>query len=280
MMYQASIRRDHACEVPDDILILAAEKTLVAENAKPGALTIILTDEKTIQDLNRRFADLDRPTDVLAFPNGDTDPESGEIYFGDVVVAVPIAQAQANAASHPLESELALLIVHGILHLLGYDHSEPGELERMDSRQKIILSDLGYSITTRNAIHRGTSQRSESRAAAFRHAFRGWSHVLRTQPNSWIHSAATITVVLLGIWLQVEARDWASLVLAIGLVWFAEFLNTSLEAIVDLASPESHPLAQIGKDVGAAAVLIASLTALFIGLFVLGPPLLRRIPIF
>jgi diacylglycerol kinase (ATP) len=275
MMYQASIRRDHACEVPDNVLIRAAEKTLVTENAKPGAVTIVLTGENTIQDLNRRFADLDSPTDVLAFPNGDIDPETDETYFGDVVIAVPIAQAQANAASHPLETELALLIVHGILHLLGYDHSKPDELERMESRQTIILTDLGYSVSMRDA-----AQRSKSRAAAFRHAFRGWRHVLRTQPNAWIHSVATIAVVVLGIWLRVDVRDWASLILAIGLVWFAELMNTSLEAVVDLVSPEPHPLAQSGKDVGAAAVLIASLTAFGIGLLVLGPPLLRRIPIF
>jgi rRNA maturation RNase YbeY len=280
MMYQASIRRDHACEVPDDVLILTAEKTLVAEKARPGAVTIVLTDENIIQDLNRRFADHDAPTDVLAFPDGSKDPDTGETYYGDVVVAVPIAQAQANAASHPLEPELVLLIVHGILHLLGYDHSNPDELKHMEARQAIILTDLGYPVTIMESDPSSTSRRSISRAAAFRHAFRGWGHVLRTQPNAWIHSVATILVVMLGIWLQIEARDWALLVLAIGLVWFAELLNTSLEAVVDIASPASHPLAQIGKDVGAAAVLIASLTALFIGLLILGPPLLRRIPIF
>jgi diacylglycerol kinase len=65
--------------------------------------------------------------------------------------------------------------------------------------------------------------------------------------------------------------------IAIALVWIAEFLNTALEAVVDLASKENHPLARVGKDMGASVVLIAALTAIVIGLLVLGPPLLDRI---
>lgn len=68
-------------------------------------------------------------------------------------------------------------------------------------------------------------------------------------------------------------RDWAVLLLTIALVWTAEFINTALEAVVDLASPQHHPLAKVGKDVGAAAVLIAALTSILVGLLILGPPL-------
>lgn len=117
--------------------------------------------------------------------------------------------------------------------------------------------------------------RSSSRFAAFRHAFSGWLYVLRTQRNAWIHAIATCTVVALGIYLQLDWQAWATLFLAIGLVWTAEFVNSALEAIVDLASPEMHPLARVGKDVGAAAVLIAALVSALIGLFILGPPLLE-----
>ena len=84
-------------------------------------------------------------------------------------------------------------------------------------------------------------------------------------------------VVALGIFLQLGWQSWAILFLAIGLVWTAEFVNTALEAIVDLASPEMHPLAQVGKDVGAAAVLIAALVSALIGMLILGPPLIARI---
>jgi len=111
------------------------------------------------------------------------------------------------------------------------------------------------------------------RLKAFRHAFAGWYYVLKTQENAWLHATATIVVVLMAAWLKIGSRDWAVLFLAIALVWTAEFLNTALEAVVDLASPMKHPLAKVGKDVGAAAVLIAALASVLIGLLILGPPL-------
>jgi diacylglycerol kinase (ATP) len=112
-----------------------------------------------------------------------------------------------------------------------------------------------------------------SRAHAFGHAFRGLGYVLKTQRNAWIHAVVTALVVLLAALLHLSARDWAVLILTIAMVWTAEFINTALEAVVDLASPQHHPLAKVGKDVGAAAVLIAALTAILVGLLVLGPPL-------
>ena len=116
-----------------------------------------------------------------------------------------------------------------------------------------------------------------SRALAFRHAFRGWWYVLRTQRNAWLHTVVTTLVVLLSFWLHLPLQDWAILLLTIAMVWTAEFINTALEAVVDLASPQNHPLAKVGKDVGAAAVLIAALTSILIGLLILGPPLWDRI---
>jgi len=121
------------------------------------------------------------------------------------------------------------------------------------------------------------SEQSRSRIASFRHAFAGWWYVLRTQRNAWIHALSTLVAIVLGSWLGIKRSDWAVLLLAIGLVWLAEFLNTALEAVVDLASPKMHPLARVGKDVGAAAVLISAATAAVIGLLVLGPPLLNKL---
>jgi diacylglycerol kinase len=116
-----------------------------------------------------------------------------------------------------------------------------------------------------------------SRAASFRHAFRGWHYVIRTQKNAWIHSAIATIVFFLGAWLQLPARDWAVIVLTTAVVFTAEFMNTAIEAVVDLASPDIHPLAKIGKDVGAAAVLVAALAAILIGLLILGPPLWTKL---
>jgi diacylglycerol kinase len=118
-----------------------------------------------------------------------------------------------------------------------------------------------------------------SRITAFGHAFRGWWYVLRTQHNAWIHSIVALVVIALGLWLGLPPRDWAVLVLAIAMVFTAEFINTSIEAVVDLASPVHHPLAKVGKDVGAAAVLVAALSAILIGLLILGPPLWMKMSI-
>ncbi|MBI5353298.1 MAG: diacylglycerol kinase family protein [Chloroflexi bacterium] len=112
-----------------------------------------------------------------------------------------------------------------------------------------------------------------SRVASFRYAFQGWVHAFRTQHNMWVHATIASLVFLMALWLRLPARDWAVLVLTSAIVFSAEFINTAIEAIVDLASPEVHPLAKIGKDVGAAAVLVAALAAILVGLLILGPPL-------
>ena len=115
------------------------------------------------------------------------------------------------------------------------------------------------------------------RRNSFQFAFSGFFYVLKTQKNAWLHLAATVIVVLLALWLQIDRLEWLAILLVIGLVWMAEFLNTALEVIVDLASPEKHPLAKVGKDVGAASVLIAAILAVIIGFTVLWQPLLGKI---
>jgi len=116
-----------------------------------------------------------------------------------------------------------------------------------------------------------------SRIASFRYAFQGWHHVFRTQQNMWIHGVIATVVFFLALWLHLPAHDWAMLVLTTAMVFAAEFMNTAIEAVVDLASPDKHPLAKIGKDVGAAAVLVAALAAILIGLLILGPPLWAKL---
>ncbi len=120
-----------------------------------------------------------------------------------------------------------------------------------------------------------------SRLQSFGHAFRGWWYVVRTQRNAWIHVVIATIVFALSFWLHLDSRDWALIILATAMVFTAEFLNTAIEAVVDLASPQKHPLAKVGKDVGAGAVLIAAIAAVLMGVLVLGPPLLARLgPLF
>lgn len=120
----------------------------------------------------------------------------------------------------------------------------------------------------------------KSRLQSIGHAVAGWWHVIRTQKNAWIHTSATFLVIVIATWLRLAPRDWAVLLMAIAIVWTAEFLNTALEIVVDLASPDIHPMAKAGKDVGAAAVLIAATTAAIIGFLVMGPPLWDKIIVF
>ncbi len=116
----------------------------------------------------------------------------------------------------------------------------------------------------------------KGRKNSFIAAFQGLAFVMRTQRNAWIHLAATIIVVGVSAFLQLARTEWILILLVIGLVWLAEFFNTAFEVTVDLASPEIHPLAKISKDVGAAAVLIAAIVAVIIGILILGPAIINK----
>ena len=109
------------------------------------SLSVVITDDDEIQSLNRQFRGIDAPTDVLSFADDAPDPAfvdaSDETpYLGDVILSFPRAQAQAAEQGHSTAQEVCLLIVHGILHLLGYDHAEPDEKDTMWARQDAILA--------------------------------------------------------------------------------------------------------------------------------------------
>ena len=108
-------------------------------------LSIVLTDNRRLRKLNRQYLGIDAPTDVLSFPSSETDPDTGAQYIGDILISVPRAQAHAEAAGHPLEAEVQLLVVHGVLHLLGHDHAGPEEKARMWNVQAEILDRLGLA---------------------------------------------------------------------------------------------------------------------------------------
>ena len=106
-------------------------------------LTIVLTDDSKVHELNRDYLGIDSPTDVLSFPASETDPETGARYIGDIIISLPYAARSAEKAGHPLESEVQLLVVHGVLHLLGHDHARPRERTKMWKAQAEILETLG-----------------------------------------------------------------------------------------------------------------------------------------
>lgn len=112
------------------------------QNAPEGDVTIALVDETRIKSLNREFAGEDHSTDVLSFPHHEIDSESGRFYFGDVAICLSLAQDQAAKARHALETELLLLTVHGILHLLGHDHANKVDSRNMFSLQQELLEKI------------------------------------------------------------------------------------------------------------------------------------------
>ena len=114
---------------------------------------------------------------------------------------------------------------------------------------------------------------------SFRYAFAGWWYMLRTQRTAWIHAVISTAVFVVGVWLGLSRIEWAIIILTVAMVWMAEFVNTALEAVVDLASPDLHPLAKVGKDVAAAAVLVGAVTAVIVGVLVLGLPLWEKVSV-
>lgn len=130
-----------------DILERAAKVALFQQAAPDADLTLVLTSDTQIQVLDRTFLGKDAPTDVLSFSSCETDPETGRRYLGDIIISVPRAKAQSIAAGHSLEAELSLLVVHGVLHLLGYDHSGAEEKARMWAAQSEVLTQLGIPPT-------------------------------------------------------------------------------------------------------------------------------------
>jgi probable rRNA maturation factor len=131
-------------DIPDDLVKKAADAALRHQAAPEDAdVTIVLTDDAQLHELNRNYLDVDAPTDVLSFPSDQTDPQTGRRYLGDILISAPRAAQQAAGAGHPVEAEAQLLVVHGVLHLLGHDHAEAQEKARMWKAQAEILTSLG-----------------------------------------------------------------------------------------------------------------------------------------
>lgn len=109
-------------------------------------LSINLMDDESIHVLNRQFRQVDRPTDVLSFESDESDPETGRRYLGDIAISYERALAQSEEAGHPVECELQLLLIHGILHLLGFDHDLPDKKKIMWDKQAQLLDYLNVCI--------------------------------------------------------------------------------------------------------------------------------------
>jgi len=139
------IECESAQTFPKELLERAARAVLDLSDVPDIDLTIALVEDGRLQGLNRDFLGHDSPTDVLSFPADEPDPETGRRYLGDVVISSVRAAEQAGEHGHAVEAEMQLLVVHGVLHLLGYDHTEAGEKDRMWAAQAEVLERLGIS---------------------------------------------------------------------------------------------------------------------------------------
>lgn len=144
------VKDEFANLVDVDLLRKLVERVLVAEGLQGKfEISLLITDDRTIQELNATYRGIDQPTDVLSFPLLEKRrrrrfvvPPGDMIHLGDVVVSYPRAVEQAAQYGHSVERELGYLIVHGVLHLLGYDHKTRAEREAMRAREENVLVDL------------------------------------------------------------------------------------------------------------------------------------------
>lgn len=133
--------------VADQILTSAAEAVLLeCEVLDSPSLLVRITDDEELKSLNLQYRGINKTTDVLSFPADFTDPDLESRYLGDIVISYSRAEKQAQKRGHFIEAELQLLVIHGVLHLLGYDHGELKEKEEMWSIQSRILGKLGLDI--------------------------------------------------------------------------------------------------------------------------------------
>lgn len=115
------------------------------------------------------------------------------------------------------------------------------------------------------------------RMRSFTHAFRGIGLMLVSQHNAWVHAALSVVVGVAGLVLGISRIEWCCILLAMVGVWVAEALNTGLEFLCDVASPQFHPMVRQAKDVSAGAVLLSAIGAAVVGILILGPPLLAKL---
>jgi probable rRNA maturation factor len=143
------VSNESGLDISEDELISVARFVIAKMKVHPAAeLSMVLLDTAAMADLHMRWMDLPGPTDVMSFPMDELEPggrpdapEPGPSMLGDVVLCPEFAAEQAAAAGHSLDHELALLTVHGVLHLLGYDHAEPEEEKEMFALQRRLLEE-------------------------------------------------------------------------------------------------------------------------------------------
>lgn len=146
-MINLQVKRTVRLPIDKTIILYAAQLALDNINAYPSSdISVVIGDDRLLWRLNRKYRKINTSTDVLSFPSSEPDPDTKSIYLGDVVISLPRAQEQALVGGNSVADELQLLVVHGVLHLLGYDHIKTADKKKMQSAQENILAQLGVRL--------------------------------------------------------------------------------------------------------------------------------------
>ena len=147
-MISLQIKRSIRLPVDRSALLSAAQLTLdLLGPERASDVGIVVGNDALLRKLNQQYRGMDSSTDVLAFSSGEIDPDTSDVYLGDVIISLPRAEEQAASDGHPVADELQLLVTHGILHLLGYDHIKTADKKKMQAAQDKILNTLGLHLT-------------------------------------------------------------------------------------------------------------------------------------
>ena len=148
-MISLSIHDDFRGSVDESSLMKVVKSVFKHLNQEDRTgVSIVIDNDDTIKSLNQQFRGIDQVTDVLSFPANEVDPQTGEEYIGDVILSYQQVERQARIAGNNLVDEITLLVIHGVLHLLGFDHDSSEKKENMWSIQNKILRSLGINDLT------------------------------------------------------------------------------------------------------------------------------------
>lgn len=246
----------------------AAEAALVLESAPAECeISVRFCGDSEMAALNARYRNVPEPTDVLAFPLNETGEGGGaDSLLGDVVVNLDAAREQAKEGGVPLQRELNELVVHGVLHLVGYRDDSPAEARQMAARQKEIGAAAGY-LRAERAVYR-----------PFPHAVRGVVQAFGAERHMRLHFLIIVLLIAVGLAVRLRPLEFVALAFACALVLIAEMFNSAIEAWIDEYSPGFNRRIKIIKDICAGAVLVAAANAVVIGALVFsGNPNVKRI---
>ncbi len=144
-MIEVEVEADDWTDAVVDVEAVVERAADAALGERSGGVVVLLTDDATVRDLNARFRDKDRPTNVLSFPAAEMPATGSAPPLGDIVMAYGVCAAEAKTQGKTLANHLTHLVVHGVLHLLGRDHENDAEAEAMEAEERAVLARLGVA---------------------------------------------------------------------------------------------------------------------------------------